>query len=844
MSTFRFNVHTCLTLLAASLMATFTVSAADLYMSPSGSGNKSGNNWDNALQYNDAKSLEDAYGKLKHGDTLNLAAGQYIGGTITLKNDGKSEKDIVTIKGQIKDGKMPTFVGEWGKHDANKGFTLFNVEAGSSWIGLQNIAARNVRGFFWTNSPGNITGIRIKNVEVRETRDGFIFTGGASASKPEIGTNDVRVEDAKVIHYSKRGFRIRDGVYNATFKNCVADAGGKEWATEPFHMGFSCQGGSGSSGVYDHDITFIDCIARNNYHDAGSGYWNADGFCAERNCYNITYVGCIAYDNTDGGWDDKSANPLLIGCVAIRNKRNLRFWSNDPGVVLYRTVSGYPYKRGGNSSSVCMWTGGIARIYKSTFFGDRPGWELSRYRAPAEVEAALRAFHHDSIVVLSDANQADKRIILENTKVMSTEESAKVLPDFAYGKSEKFEIGTALDGLGSGSNQGYHASWRSEDYMTIGRKLQPAIVKEGKLLDAKPINVFIDKNPTGWYFSGWRGADMKLLKGQGIDGSNCMGVLIKGTAKGDGATYRTKRAGCDINLEDRKDANWHLSLMVNTNGNKKLPNMAINIYSMDKSQKTRELPLADQFDASSSDWQPVSIPVKAFESGATFKTLAGFYIRCSGSLDRPFLIDDVKLTPGPSTAQAIVASAPPVSTSSISSVTNTKAQPKLADIPTGDDNSLKSITVYDNKRDSGWYHSGWSGGKMKDFSGKGPDGSNCIGITGTPGQGGVTFRTKREGTDHATPDSDQGQWHLQFVMSSTTNMKIKLLSLESGVGSKEVYTSKYKVGDAVNGWQKYSIPLKDSAPKAQRFSGIAIRVPKALSEPIMIDNMTLELLPN
>ncbi|MFG0248729.1 MAG: hypothetical protein ACF8OB_07565, partial [Phycisphaeraceae bacterium JB051] len=190
------------------------------------------------------------------------------------------------------------------------------------------------------------------------------------------------------------------------------------------------------------------------------------------------------------------------------------------------------------------------------------------------------------------------------------------------------------------------------------------------------------------------------------------------------------------------------------------------------------------------------------------------------------------------------AAAPTSSAASTGSVSKASSEPQLADMPKGDANSLKSISVYDNKRSSGWYHSGWSGGKMKDFAGKGPDGSNCIGITGTPGQGGVTFRTKRDGTDHATPDSEQGEWALQFVMSSTTNMKIKLLTMEKGVGSKEVYTSKYKVGDEINGWQKYSIPLKDSMPKAQRFSGIAIRVPKGMSGPVMIDNMTLELLPN
>lgn len=644
MKTFYTNVHTCITLLAVTLMSITSTHAANLYMSPTGSGNKTGSTWASALAYENAKSLEEAFGKLKHGDTLHLGAGEYQGGAVTLKSNGKSQKDIVTIKGQIKDGKMPTFIGTWGKHDANKGFTLFSVTHGSSWIGLENMAARNIKVFFQTSSPGNVTGIRIKNIDIQNAREGFIFVGGASSSQPEIGTHDIQVTDAKVVHYAKRGFRIRDGVYNAVFKNCLADAGGKEWATEPFHMGFSCQGGSKKSGVYDHDITFIDCVARNNYHENGSKYWNADGFCAERNCYNLTYIGCVSNDNTDGGWDDKSANPLLIGCVSLRNKRNLRFWGNDPGVVLYRNASGYPIKRGGNSGATCMWTGGIAKVYKSTFFGSRAGWELSLYRATAEREAALRAYLNDCVMVLSDQNTQDQRIILNETKVISIEQGSEIQPQLAYEKRPVIhDVGTLLDGLGSSSKQGYHSSWRSEDYLTIARKLQPLIKKEGKLLQAKAIKIFENKKPSGWYFSGWRGCKMISAKGKGIEGSNAMAVKIEGSTKGGGATYRTKRTGADINLADREEAQWAISFMVNINGNSKLPRLAIKIYSLDKSQKTKQLALNSKLDVSNTGWQEVRIPVKDFEDGTPFRTFAGFYIRATGSLENPLLIDNVKL---------------------------------------------------------------------------------------------------------------------------------------------------------------------------------------------------------
>jgi hypothetical protein len=230
--------------------------------------------------------------------------------------------------------------------------------------------------------------------------------------------------------------------------------------------------------------------------------------------------------------------------------------------------------------------------------------------------------------------------------LLSLEQAEKIAPQLAYGRKPVLDdIGTLIDAVGSGSNQGYNSNWRDEDYLAIGRKLQPLIVKEAKLLDAKAINVFTDKNPSGWYFSGWRDCDMVSLKGEGVDGSNAMGVSIKGSTNGGGATYRTKRTGADINLADRADANWVISFKVNTNGNTKLPDMNFMIYSLDKSQKTKELPLNNKFDAKSSNWQEIRIPIKDFENGAAFTTFAGFYIRAKGSLDKPFLIDDIKLEP-------------------------------------------------------------------------------------------------------------------------------------------------------------------------------------------------------
>ncbi|MNC26257.1 hypothetical protein D3C75_743800 [compost metagenome] len=83
-----------------------------------------------------------------------------------------------------------------------------------------------------------------------------------------------------------------------------------------------------NTAIIDHDITFNDCTASNNYKNAGpDAYWNADGFCAEKASDNITYNRCTAFGNTDGGWDVKSYNTYLNDCVSYGNKRAYRFWS-------------------------------------------------------------------------------------------------------------------------------------------------------------------------------------------------------------------------------------------------------------------------------------------------------------------------------------------------------------------------------------------------------------------------------------------------------------------------------------------------------------------------------------
>ncbi len=600
--------------------------ADDLYMLPQGAGDQSGSDWENALSYDQfPDSLEQAWGKLNPGDTLFLGGGDYTAKPVKLSANGTSEKEIKTLKGVTQDGKRPVFTGEWQKEDKGSGFAMFSITPESSWWAIENLEIRNCREAVVTASPGRVSNGRITDVDVQGTRDAFVFLGGAYASKPEVGTHNIEIRDCDVLHYTKRGFRFRDGCYDIQVINCTADSGGKEWYIEPFPMSFNVIGGSKGSGVFDHDITFIDCIARNNYHEKdGDSYWNGDGFCAESTAYNLTYIRCESYGNTDGGWDDKSPNPLLISCIAKDNKKNYRFWNQEPGALLWNCISEAPIKRGGNSNSVGLWTGGRVRVIHSSFLTSKTPMEVNTYKVTPEKKAIMNITVKDSIVELP--------------------EGVTALPEDNFTVENNWIRALASDAEPEGDIPGYTAFPKDRDLLAEIRPMQPLIETKAQFLDAKTLWLYRDKSPSGWYTSGWKGVGMTKKSGQGIDGGTALAMVSKG-GNGGGANYRTKRQSASIQFINYSKADWELRMSIRT-GDQALPKMEINIIPFSDSPKTVEVALPGDLDGSESGWQEISIPLKDFLSGGDELTdFAGFYIRANGAMPTPLYIENVRLEP-------------------------------------------------------------------------------------------------------------------------------------------------------------------------------------------------------
>lgn len=433
-------------MILVSLLAASTA-RADMFVLPRGAGFKDGSNWQNALDASTG-GLQKGWDTLAAGETCWVGSGEYAGVSLQIKAGG-SEGQYKKLIGIDRGAGLPLFIGDWTKDKPAKGRNFIEVARGVNSWWIQDLRVRHYR--IGLAGAGRHNTAHIENFDVDNARSGIELSGGATAENLAIGTHDVVIEDCDFKNYTKRGLRVQGGVYNLQVRRCTADAGGREWAVEPFQMGFNVMGGE--NGVKDHDISFEACVASRNYNDAGDQYWNADGFVAERNAYNLRYLNCRAFDNTDGGWDDKSLNPALIGCIALRNKRNFRFWTTGTA-TLFNCVGAYAFKPGGTGSADGLWTPGKVRAEFCTFHGNPVGIELDG--AKAEVELVNCIVSSDAVGQTSKVEDGSQLKSLGS--ILWQPGAAGLDPQFESAARAQWNgSGSALNSKKYGLAKGYHS---------------------------------------------------------------------------------------------------------------------------------------------------------------------------------------------------------------------------------------------------------------------------------------------------------------------------------------------------------------------------------------------------
>ena len=339
----------------------------DQFITPAGAGDKSGRDWTNARP---ADQLQEAIDAAGMGNTVHIGSGVYENMALELRDGGASTDKPKTIAGIDTGGGLPLFRSNFNKmQPAETGSTLLVALAGASnWV-VRDLRVENHRQAIVCR--GRHQNVRIENLTITGSRDAIWLDGGALAGQPASGSRNILLRNCRITGFTKRAVRILGGNTGVRLENCHADAGGKEWATEIFPVGFHIT--DNTPGTIDRDITFIDCTASNNYHDAGKGYWNADGFAAERTSEDVTFIRCAAYNNTDGGWDLKCMRPKLIDCIAIGNKRNFRVWGDTGRIELTNCLSAFATDRGDRGHDLGIWigAGADATLDRCTFYGSR-----------------------------------------------------------------------------------------------------------------------------------------------------------------------------------------------------------------------------------------------------------------------------------------------------------------------------------------------------------------------------------------------------------------------------------------------------------------------------------------
>lgn len=338
-------------------------SGADRYVTPEGTGARDGSDWANALPAT-SETLQQAWDALPPGGTLFVGSGVY--GELALRIAAGGEADAPrTLRGVDTGDGLPLFQGNWSKAAPSENLRSF-IDAKAS---AHHWAIRDLRVDAYSTAVrlrGPNEHVRIENVDVERSRDAIVLAGGGA----DAPSRHIRIRDCDFHFYTKRAVRIRGGVSDVEIRNCHADAGGEPWAVERFVIGFHIM--SGEDGP-NHDILFADCTARNHYDDNGEGYWNADGFAAEAGNHAIRYERCGSFDNTDGGWDDKSTEPVYIDCTASGNKRNFRIWNGPQPARFTGCVSREATKLGGSGDPAGLWLGSDAAVaFDRGTFADNP----------------------------------------------------------------------------------------------------------------------------------------------------------------------------------------------------------------------------------------------------------------------------------------------------------------------------------------------------------------------------------------------------------------------------------------------------------------------------------------
>jgi hypothetical protein len=318
-----------------------------MYVSPTGSGDKSGSSWVNAAA---VTSLDKMIHKAGAGGTVKLAADA---GVYAVKSPISITGSNVTITAANRDGSAGEAVFEGSRaHDWSVGKAagneLFKIGKGADGLTFEKLQINNTGVAFRVG--GDVRDLEIRHVDADNVQR--FFEDYASGGNKTATISGLTIRDVEVSGFSKNVIRLQYDTNNVLIEDVRGDSERQDG--DNFAMGVHLDDTV-------HDVVFRRVTMDNATQDRGKGlYWNGDGFATERGTYNILFQDTVARGNTDGGYDIKSSHVVFDNALAEGNGRNYRVWGQD--VVIKNSTGLDPEIRGGSSSQQQLWVGEGAQV--------------------------------------------------------------------------------------------------------------------------------------------------------------------------------------------------------------------------------------------------------------------------------------------------------------------------------------------------------------------------------------------------------------------------------------------------------------------------------------------------
>ncbi|RYD45534.1 MAG: calcium-binding protein [Sphingomonadales bacterium] len=315
---------------------------SSLYISPAGSGDKSGSDINNAASIG---SLNTLIGRAGPGGEVLLLAdqGDYnVTGILGITRGGK-EGEPVVVRGIDSGGNAMAahFTGsrpaDWQAGDAS-GNELFKLGTGADNLEFRDIRIDNVGTAFRVTA--DISNLHIEGVDANNVRR--FFEDYASAPSGTATITGLTIRDVDVQGFSRVAIRLQYDTNNVVIDNVTADMAGQ--------TGDDLPAGVHLDGTV-HNVTLSQVVMENIQSTAGA-YFNGDGFASERGVYDIRFIDTVARGNSDGGYDLKSSGTLIVRALSEENGRNYRLWDE---ATLIDSVGLNPVLRGGISEQNQLW---------------------------------------------------------------------------------------------------------------------------------------------------------------------------------------------------------------------------------------------------------------------------------------------------------------------------------------------------------------------------------------------------------------------------------------------------------------------------------------------------------